>query len=103
MATKALDHLLARLDDVRRRVGEVDPAQVEELLAEIGRQRFPNAPSLARFHDALLFLRAHPPNQSVLRRVESALGSFAKRIEEFRQTGGRSEERRVGKEGRQSE
>ena len=88
MATKALDHLLARLDDVRRRVGEVDPAQVEELLAEIGRQRFPNAPSLARFHDALLFLRAHPPNQSVLRRVESALGSFAKRIEEFRQTGG---------------
>ena len=48
MATKALDHLLARLDDVRRRVGEVDPAQVEELLAEIGRQRFPNAPSVLR-------------------------------------------------------
>jgi hypothetical protein len=88
VATKALDRLLSRLEDTKRRVGEVDPSQVGNLLVQIGYERFTDAQSLARFHDALLFLRAHPPNPAVLRRVELLLGSFAGRIEEFRKSGG---------------
>ena len=88
MAAKTLARLLARLDDSKRRVGEVDPAQLEKLLVQVGRQRLADAESLARFHDALLFLRAHPPSRRILRRVESQLGSFAGRIDEFRQAGG---------------
>lgn len=88
MGAKTPDRLLARLDDAKRRVGEVNPAQVEKLLRRLGRQRFPDAQSLARFHDALLFLRAHPPNQVILRRVESLLGSFATRVDAFRKAGG---------------
>lgn len=88
MAAKTLARLLARLDDSKCRVGEVDPAQLEKLLVQVGRQRLADAESLARFHDALLFLRAHPPSRRILRRVESQLGSFAGRIDEFRQAGG---------------
>ncbi|HYL14098.1 MAG TPA: hypothetical protein VEV41_13735 [Terriglobales bacterium] len=88
MATNILDRLLVRLEDTKRRVGEVAPAHLEKLLVRIGRQQFPNAQSLARFHDAVLFLRAHPPNQGILRRVESLLASFASRVDEFRKSGG---------------
>jgi hypothetical protein len=88
VAGKTLARLLARLEESKRRVGEVDPAQLEKLLLQVAAQRFADAPSLARFHDALLFLRAHPPSRRILRRVESELGSFADRIDRFQKAGG---------------
>ena len=87
MGVKTLDRLLAHLDDAKCRVGEVNPVHLEKLLVQAGRQWFPDAQSLARFHDALLFLRAHPPNQAILSRVEELLSSFVGRVDALRKAG----------------
>ena len=80
MAAHALDQLLTRLETAKRRVGEIDPAELRRLLLRLGRARSSDAESLARFHEALVFLRAFPPNHAVLRHVESLLQSFSQRM-----------------------
>ena len=80
MASRSLSRLLERLETAKKQVGAIDSAQLQKLLVQIGRQRFRDAPSLARFHDALLFLAAFPPNRAVLRQAESLLRSFEPRV-----------------------
>lgn len=80
MPATALDRLLTRLDAVRSHVGEANPTELLRLLVPLARQRYSDAESLARFHDSLLFLRAHPPNRATLRRVETLLQSFSRRM-----------------------
>jgi len=80
MGSRPRNRLLEQLDAAKLRVGEIGPAQLNKLLQSLGRQIFPDAQSLARFHDGLVFLRAFPPNRTVLRRVESLLTSFSQRI-----------------------
>ena len=80
MAARALDQLLTRLETAKRRVGEIDPAELQRLLLRLGRARYPDAKSLARFHEALVFLRAFPPNRAVLRQAELLLESFSQRM-----------------------
>ena len=80
MGSRPRNRLLEQLDAAKLRVGEIDPARLNKLLQSLGRQIFPDAQSLARFHDGLVFLRAFPPNRTVLRRVESLLTSFSQRI-----------------------
>src|SRR2546426_9550905 len=80
MGSRPRNRLLEQLDAAKLRVGEIDPARLNKLLQSLGRQNFPDAQSLARFHDGLVFLRAFPPNRTVLRRVESLLTSFSQRI-----------------------
>jgi hypothetical protein len=80
MAAHALDRLLTRLEAAKRQVGEIRPAELERLLVRLGGENYPDAQSLARFHDALVFFRAFPPRHSVLRQVESLLKSFSRRM-----------------------
>jgi hypothetical protein len=87
MATRGLNRLLEQLEPAKRRVGEIDPAYLTKLLAAGGRQKFSDANSLARFHDVLVFLLAFPPNQAVLRRVESLLAAFSKRVARLQASG----------------
>src|SRR5205085_6248363 len=40
--------------------------------------------SLIRFHESLLFLRAHPPSAPLLRQIENLLATFKTRVDELR-------------------
>jgi hypothetical protein len=85
-SSDSLNRLLTRLEESKRLFGPRDGAQVEKLLAALGRRRFKEAAPLVRFHEALLFLRAYPQNAKVLRRTEELLASFAERVERLRAT-----------------
>ena len=61
--------------------------QVVRLLRRLAAREFTDAAALIRFHDALLFIRAHPHNSGVLRLSERLLGSFAQRVEHLRSAG----------------
>src|SRR5271169_218248 len=76
----SLDRMLGRLEAAKRQFGTGQGADVAKLLQALGRRRFNDAGSLIRFHEALLFFRAYPPNRSILRLAESLLGSIAGRI-----------------------
>jgi len=87
MAVRPLDRRLTELERCRYRFSPQDAARSVKLLSILESQRFPDIPSLIRFHEALLFLRAFPHNVSVLRRSERLLENFSQRVEELRQTG----------------
>ena len=78
---------LERLEEARRRFGPADGARTAKLIAELSRARFPDAASLARFHEALLFLRAYPASAAVARAADRALFSFSRRVEALRAAG----------------
>jgi hypothetical protein len=84
MGTGVLARQLDELDAMKRHVGEEPAARLSRLLTQLGRRRFTDAASLVRFHDALLFFRAHPPNERILREVESLLTTTAGRVEFLR-------------------
>jgi hypothetical protein len=87
MTNRSLDRLLTRLEQSRYRfeVGEGD--RVAGLLSQLSRQCFADVPSLIRFHEALLFLRAFPQDARVMRESEKLLRSFARRVEQLQQAG----------------
>lgn len=88
MPAMSAGSLVRRLDELearKRRVGEAPVAGLSRLLTRLGRQRFPDAVSLVRFHDALLFFRAYPPSALILRQVESLLKTTSRRVEFLRQ------------------
>lgn len=80
MTPSARSRLLEQLEAAKRRVGEIAPSRLQKLLTRLGRERYPDAASLARFHEVLIFLRAFPPNPAVLKTVERLLKAFAQRI-----------------------
>jgi hypothetical protein len=80
MASRSPNRLLEQLNGAKLRVGKIDPGRLNKLLQMLDRQTFRDAQSLARYHDALVFLRAFPPNRAVLQQVESLLASFSQRI-----------------------
>jgi len=79
-----LARLLDRLEVQKREFGPGSQAGTARLLRTIGRRRFPDAPSLIRFHEALLFFRAYPANDEIRRVAEELLGTFAERIDRLR-------------------
>ena len=87
MAAKFLNGLLTELEQCRFQFGRKQSAHVIKLLAALSARDFPDAASLIRFHEALLFLRAFPHGPSVLRRSENLLRSFCKRVDRLRQAG----------------
>ncbi len=87
MAVRPLDRRLTELEKCRFRFGPRDAALVLKLVSSLETQRFSDIPSLIRFHEALLFLRAFPHTASVLRRSEQLLNSFSMRVDRFRRAG----------------
>ena len=78
-SSKSLERLLERLDALKRQFGS-NQAPAVEILTSLERRRFSDASSLIRFHEALLFFRAYPPNAQVLRLADRLLASFPERI-----------------------
>ena len=87
MAPNSLDRQLSRLEAARYRFSTTEAAHVLKLLSALDAARFPDPSSLIRFHEALMFLRAFPHSLSVLRKTESLLNNFWKRVEALRKSG----------------
>ena len=87
-----VDHLLKQLEESRFHFGPGTDRKVARLLAQIGRREFRNTSSLIRFHEAILFLRAFPQGQAVVRATERLLNTFHKRVEELRRGGANMDE-----------
>jgi hypothetical protein len=87
MPPESPEGLLARLEELKTCFGPADGARVEGLLDELAQARFEDAASLGRFHEALLFLRAHPHNPEIVRRTEQMLAWFGQRVGELRAAG----------------
>jgi hypothetical protein len=56
-------------------------------MRQLGRARFPDAASLIRFHEALLFFRAYPPNSEVLKLTDELLQLIPNKIAQLRRAG----------------
>jgi len=80
MAAESLDSLLSQLEDATRRFGPGEGKRVHALLSRTGRRRLPDAASLIRFHEAVLFLRAYPHDRRVLAEAERILAGFHRRV-----------------------
>ena len=87
MSAKSLDRLLSQLENARYRFGSGEAAGILKTLNLLGAARFPDAKSLIRFHEALLFLRAFPQGPNVVRKTEQLLNGFHKRVEALRKSG----------------
>jgi hypothetical protein len=75
------------LEASKRAFGTREHAALPRLLRQLGRARFPDAGSLIRFHEALLFYRAYPPNPEVLRLTDELLQLLPKKIGQLRRAG----------------
>lgn len=82
-----LDALFDRLAELMQRFEPDDALRAQRLLAQLGRRRFPDAGSLIRFHEILLFLRAYPHTSAIRRLTEALLGSFHQRVTRLRVAG----------------
>jgi len=83
----SLDHLLSQLEESKRQFGVDDGTRTEKLLALLGLRRFPDAESLVRFHEALLFIRSHPQGPAAFRAAEDLLSNFGERVDQLRASG----------------
>jgi hypothetical protein len=87
MAPNSFDRLLFELETSRYSFGRSQAARVAKLLRRLETERFPDPASLIRFHEALMFLRAFPHSSSVLRKTESLLNNFWKKVDVLRKSG----------------
>jgi hypothetical protein len=78
---------LDRLEASKRDFGTGEHASLPGLLRQLGRARFADAASLIRFHEALLFYRAYPPNPEVLKLADELLQLIPKKIAQLRLAG----------------
>jgi hypothetical protein len=75
------------LEASKRAFGTDEHRSLPRLLRQLGRARFPDARSLIRFHEALLFFRAYPPNSEVLQLCDELLQAMPKKIAQLRGAG----------------
>ena len=78
---------LDRLEASKRAFGTDEHSALPRLFRKLGRARFPDASSLLRFHEALLFYRAYPPNSEVLKFSDELLQLMPKKIAQLRRAG----------------
>ena len=87
MPPSSTGRLVGELENCRYRFGRGEAARVVKVLAKAGAAQYDDVPSLIRFHEALLVLRAFPPNPAVLRRSEQLLRAFWRRVERLCKSG----------------
>ena len=80
----SLEKQLELLEELKRPASAGGRARLRSLLSGLARRRFDDAPSLIRFHEALLFLRAYPQSPSLLRQTERLLAAFKRRVDRLR-------------------
>ncbi len=81
--TRKLDHL----DQCKHLYGSGCAAKVERLLQSFRNVHFPDAESLVRFHDTVLFLRAFPQSACVSKLADSLLGGIGREVQRLRDFG----------------
>ena len=79
-----MQSLLDRLEAAKRHFEPSSQAATPRLLAALARRRFPDARSLIRFHEALLFFRAYPANPDIRVLTDSLLASIQQRVARLR-------------------
>jgi hypothetical protein len=84
---RTLDALLISLEASKNDYARGASARIERLLDQLSRQDYRQPKSLLRFHESLLFLRAFPHSQSVVKRIEKLLNTFRLRVEKLRDCG----------------
>lgn len=87
MPSRAVEKLLAELNEAKVVFDERHSKQIEHLLTRLGGESLTDADSLIRLHETLLFLRAYPQSRDILRESESLLRQFAKRLHEATEQG----------------
>jgi hypothetical protein len=80
VASSNLESTLNELDTLKNQFSKTQSRKLYSLLTRLSKLKINDAQSLIRTHEILLFIRAHPPNASILRIVESQLRSFVKRV-----------------------
>lgn len=83
MSTNSLDRLLTQLEEAKTQFEAKETARIASLLQSLSKRRFPDAASLLRFHESLLFLRAFPANSRILLTAEKILAGFADRVRQL--------------------
>jgi len=84
---KNLASQLLHLEECRHLYGRGAPRRVEQALGGFKDAEFSDAESLARFHDALLFLRAFPQSRKVVRLTENLLAGVGAQVARLRDSG----------------
>ncbi len=87
MPALSLAQLLDRLDELKRPTADAGArAQLQRVLRDLARRRLPDAASLIRLHESLLFLRAYPQSAPLLRACDKLLATFKQRVDAVRAT-----------------
>jgi hypothetical protein len=86
-SSTSLTRLLDRLEAAKRQFGASGQDGTTRLLESLERRRFPDAASLIRLHESLLFFRAYPPNAEVLKLADRLLSTFAERVRLLERSG----------------
>lgn len=79
--------LLDRLEAAKRTIGAGRDAQTLRLLESLRRRRMPDAASLIRLNESLLFFRAYPAGRDMVRLTEELLAAIPDRVEALRRAG----------------
>lgn len=87
MTRRSIERHLSQLEELKLRFDRDSAADLNRTLAQLEKARFTEVESLIRFHEALLFLRAHPHNKTILRKANSLLASFGERVKSLAKTG----------------
>src|SRR5947209_9492054 len=87
MSPSSKEAVLTSLESSRYSFGRDTAARVAKDLAAAAALRYDDIPSLIRFHEALLVLRAFPPSPAVFRRSQELLNRFWKRVELIQNSG----------------
>jgi hypothetical protein len=87
MPSNSMDNLLSSLEGLKTLFAPADAIRKEKLLRSLSKCLIADPPSLIRFHEALLFMRAYPQNAKLLRMTERLLASFAGRVDQLRRAG----------------
>jgi hypothetical protein len=86
-SSTTLARLLDRLEAAKRQFDAGGQTGTAPLLRTLASRRFPDAASLIRFHEALLFFRAYPATDEIRRLADESLASFPERIDRLRRSG----------------
>jgi hypothetical protein len=87
MSSDSIEKLLSQLEDSRVEFGPKAASKTRKILNKLAASKIPDAESLTRLHENLLFLRAHPPGALVLSKTEAELSRFYDRVEQLRSAG----------------
>jgi len=87
MTNDKIDGLLTRFDDYKTTFTKEAAGRLKRILEQLESTKLKSTESVIRFHELLLFVRAHPHNSEILRLSERLLGSFSNRIDLLKRSG----------------